>query len=334
MKEIILGALLSIDKIIANSGIFGPVLRCTEKLINAEDEESAFLFTVQQRLFELLECQGAQYLALSDLDRLLRILFYDHESSTMNPKHLEILLSLLSSNSWRVKDLGIQHLTLHIEHCSFGQLCEEISLMFALLHDNEMYVRISALKFLSKIPPHQVFNIASRKEQFWLFLNSEKEPLVVLESLPAMSGFLEYAVNEEADHLKLDQFMVTLFNHEDYYLRNVFIEILSVIFWKRGDLFHRFAPHFDCTLSLLEDDSRAVRQRCLEFVSRIVALSSTISGDCQGFVEGCCLVDLLEKGKRCDPEHIYQEILDMDQSLMNEKESPGEGNNVLFCYDC
>jgi hypothetical protein len=33
-------------------------------------------------------------------------------------------------------------------------------------------------------------------------------------------------------------------------------------------------------------------------------------------------------------EHIYKEALDMDDSVMIETEERGNGNNVMFCYDC
>jgi hypothetical protein len=36
----------------------------------------------------------------------------------------------------------------------------------------------------------------------------------------------------------------------------------------------------------------------------------------------------------CTHEHIYQEAMDMDESVMTEHEERGNGNNVLFCYDC
>lgn len=33
-------------------------------------------------------------------------------------------------------------------------------------------------------------------------------------------------------------------------------------------------------------------------------------------------------------EHLYQEVLDVDESVLKERERSGEGNNVLSCYDC
>jgi hypothetical protein len=280
----------------------------------------------------LLEGHAGEHLAFSDLEIFLRIIFWDNRSASKIRQNLQLLLNLSQNTSWRVKDLAIQHLTRQID--LFELFDEEICPFFGLLFDNQIYVRISTVKFLSKIPIYRVFNTESNADDFWLFLIQEKEPLVIFESLCILSGFVEYAVYAESALLKLDQFMVTLSNHEDYYLRLVFIELLVTIIFKRSDLFSRFTLHFDRAISFLEDDSRMVRQKCLDFVSLIVESPPAFSDEVKRFVEVCCRVEIGEKRIRCDPEHIYQEVLEMDHSLMNEKEGHGEGNNVLFCYDC
>ncbi|KAJ3023315.1 hypothetical protein HKX48_003599 [Thoreauomyces humboldtii] len=45
-------------------------------------------------------------------------------------------------------------------------------------------------------------------------------------------------------------------------------------------------------------------------------------------------LDLERMRRECEPEHLYQEVLDVDESILTERKERGEGNNVLACYDC
>ncbi|KAL2919918.1 hypothetical protein HK105_200835 [Polyrhizophydium stewartii] len=98
-------------------------------------------------------------------------------------------------------------------------------------------------------------------------------------------------------------------------------------------------------VSMLDDPSRLVRQQALEGVLALRSMHiDTALRDAKrerhagsradAFLSRLAAVDTEEMRMRCIPEHLYQEALDMDASVLNESNERGEGNNVLYCYDC
>ncbi|TPX56946.1 hypothetical protein SpCBS45565_g08311 [Spizellomyces sp. 'palustris'] len=99
----------------------------------------------------------------------------------------------------------------------------------------------------------------------------------------------------------------------------------------------------------VEDASRVVRKEMYRFLSKVVAMECTTDemeetghkrgrasrGRVEEFVKRVKRdVDMNRLGDSCVTEHIYQEVLDVDESVLQEEMETGEGNNVLECYDC
>jgi hypothetical protein len=56
------------------------------------------------------------------------------------------------------------------------------------------------------------------------------------------------------------------------------------------------------------------------------------SNEIQEFIKQCRLIDVELGLLNCQPQHLYQEALEMDESVMVEDNDFGDGNNVMFCY--
>ncbi|KAI8898275.1 hypothetical protein BC833DRAFT_590439 [Globomyces pollinis-pini] len=89
---------------------------------------------------------------------------------------------------------------------------------------------------------------------------------------------------------------------------------------------------------MLEDPSRTVRITAIDVVHSLyqyIQQNVNAYGE-QGieFTQKYNAIDFELMKLKVMPEHLYQEALDMDDSIMIESENRGEGNNVLFCYDC
>ncbi|KAJ3144520.1 hypothetical protein HDU89_008202 [Geranomyces variabilis] len=107
----------------------------------------------------------------------------------------------------------------------------------------------------------------------------------------------------------------------------------------------------DLMVGASEDYSRMVRQEAFT-VLHDVMLPRLERGGGNGLagtrskrdrIAGSVLETVAERLQRIDmdrlrasaaPEHVYQEVLDVDESILREGREAGAGNNRLACYDC
>ncbi|KAI8589020.1 hypothetical protein BDZ88DRAFT_169738 [Geranomyces variabilis] len=107
----------------------------------------------------------------------------------------------------------------------------------------------------------------------------------------------------------------------------------------------------DLMVGASEDYSRLVRQEAFT-VLHDVMLPRLERGGGNGLagtrskrdrIAGSVLETVAERLQRIDmdrlrasaaPEHVYQEVLDVDESILREGREAGAGNNRLACYDC
>ncbi|KAJ3154147.1 hypothetical protein HDU86_004689 [Geranomyces michiganensis] len=99
-----------------------------------------------------------------------------------------------------------------------------------------------------------------------------------------------------------------------------------------------------------EDYSRLVRQETYTTLREVMFPRLARSGGCgltasskRDRIAGSELETVAERLLRIDmdrlqasaaPEHVYQEVLDVDESILREDRAVGAGNNRLACYDC
>ncbi|KAI8824518.1 uncharacterized protein EV422DRAFT_477833, partial [Fimicolochytrium jonesii] len=96
------------------------------------------------------------------------------------------------------------------------------------------------------------------------------------------------------------------------------------------------------------DESRLVREEAHRIISTNLLPSlapylptqngkrqrETTDNRLEMFARQLVEVDMERLRVGCVPEHLYQEVLDVDESVLVEWEDDGVGNNVLACYDC
>ncbi|KAI9092347.1 hypothetical protein DFS34DRAFT_561022, partial [Phlyctochytrium arcticum] len=94
------------------------------------------------------------------------------------------------------------------------------------------------------------------------------------------------------------------------------------------------------------DASRLTRTEVLLFLQSLQAENSTAGANpmkrthpnyapVEDFIHRITReVDLPTLSLSTIAEHMYQEVLHVDDSVIQEHEGLGEGNNILECYDC
>ncbi|KAJ3182403.1 hypothetical protein HDU87_008567 [Geranomyces variabilis] len=105
----------------------------------------------------------------------------------------------------------------------------------------------------------------------------------------------------------------------------------------------------DLMVAASEDYSRLVRQEAHAALRDVILprleRSSGVAGTSskRDRIAGSMLETVAERLQRIDmdrlrvsavPEHVYQEVLDVDESILREGREAGAGNNRLACYDC
>ncbi len=85
---------------------------------------------------------------------------------------------------------------------------------------------------------------------------------------------------------------------------------------------------------MIDDPSRSVRRKTLEFISFAMNYADCKYAHTMVLVDKCKNICFKDKWQRCEVDDCYRYILEPDESITTEKQESGEGNNVLFCYDC
>ncbi|TPX62562.1 hypothetical protein PhCBS80983_g00315 [Powellomyces hirtus] len=232
--------------------------------------------------------------------------------------------------------------------------------------DPEPYVRSSCLAALRKItvnPRGHLYLSTHGKEhglvrQLIASSSQDSDPLVRQSAL----DLLVYLVCDKRGDEMLFDLEHRLLNRElmkqvmvdvDSEVRMRGVRLLSAIFnldggeEDRGTWFLEIGGN-ELIMDAITDGSRLVRQEAYKTVKdqMLPQLESFIalkgnkrdrmsdSATLRSFACELVLLDMDNLKESCAAEHLYQEVLDVDESVLREERPRGEGNNKLACYDC
>ncbi|KAJ3321969.1 hypothetical protein HDV06_003722 [Boothiomyces sp. JEL0866] len=128
--------------------------------------------------------------------------------------------------------------------------------------------------------------------------------------------------------------------NEDYSVRESYVSVLQMVIESSLEIEEELhAQWYKDFLSLIDDPSRIVRLKVLLALQKLTTSyqyktkrqAATLSNS---FLLDCQNLDLETLILRCQPEELYSEDFDMGDDIIDEADERGEGNNVLFCYDC
>ncbi|KAJ2996372.1 hypothetical protein HDV02_006583 [Globomyces sp. JEL0801] len=263
---------------------------------------------------------------------LLLILAKDNKDRAIKLMQLVQVVSV--HPGWDYRDISIQFLV-DIDfktHAAFLQNIEHLKVMklaIDRLEDEEAYVRSSALLCLKLILKYQLNKILC-------CMLEDKEPVVLsslLDLMVAVPIHWQTLLGNQSHHYINTKFL----NHEDSQVRIKSLEFIKEIHNHAG-IIDAFEIELISIIEMLEDPSRTVRITAIDVVHSLyqyIQQNVNAYGE-QGieFTQKYNAIDFELMKLKVMPEHLYQEALDMDDSIMIESENRGEGNNVLFCYDC
>ena len=305
-------------------------LKCIEFLFHGE-----FHSSVHIHILSILESRLESF-RVSDMDRILKMAQSNISDASVCLKLEKILEMMMKDYSWKVRDLALQHMAQYLNNQSFPTANFNKSIaqnVLSLLFDEQMYVRISSLKILAT--QTVLLQYHNNIHQIWMFLNQENEALVLFESLGVILAMVSIIEHVEPLHL----FLSKLYNHEDYSNRLLFLEIMQGICKhvsnrKHEGLIKIFDNYLEIVVKMIDDPSRSVRRKTLEFISFVMNYTDCKYAHTMVLVDKCKNICFKDKWQRCEVDDCYRDILEPDESITTEKQESGEGNNVLFCYDC
>ena len=334
------------------------IFKTIQTFISGQDCAGEYIDRSWQLVFEMCDCQISDFhLTKAILELAASILLVCIPCTETLTKYTRMLTNLMESPAWETCDVALEQLTrvfqnipgIH-DHLTNTTL---LNAVFACMKHDSAFVRASALKCVESALEaevlHQIIkNDSSVMAQIVDACVLDSEAFVKRAGL-ALVGCLckkekEYtkvlfSSDEEASKCLTKRSLSQLCRDEDLEVRVQVVELLgilccsSLIEIDEPFLFVDGDRHF---MALVDDSARLVRAKALQWIPqmkralttstpnpRLVALESSIDG-----------MDLEYLACRCEPEFLYQEILDMDDSLFTESDDAGQINNVLNCYDC
>ncbi|KAI8925904.1 hypothetical protein BC831DRAFT_459181 [Entophlyctis helioformis] len=235
------------------------------------------------------------------------------------------------------------HSSCRVQMDTLEQLPAQIMTM--MTNDTEAFVRRAAIGLVESL-------VQDRHHRARILLGSvagsRSRPAVLIE--PAHGNELRDGVHRRLMPADLKRCCVD----EDLEVRIQSVHLLLAVFGSidemeaMDDLASHpfFVADGDVLLeSMMLDFSRLVRIEAIRAAVQLRSLhtSAPPSGGKRTRLDGTRLaafmgrlavLDVGEMLRRCEPEHLYQEALDMDASVLDEMHEAGEGNNILTCYDC
>ncbi|KAJ3271187.1 hypothetical protein HDV01_006976 [Terramyces sp. JEL0728] len=130
------------------------------------------------------------------------------------------------------------------------------------------------------------------------------------------------------------------YQNEDFIVRESYVGLLELFVVKSLETDTEINPKWHAQLlALIDDPSRFVRSKALVALKGILDQYQYKSKRQYGSVSNAFLLDCQKLDidallLRCEPEELYQEDFDMGDDIIDEADERGQGNNVLFCYDC
>lgn len=238
------------------------------------------------------------------------------------------LLLMLKSDSWYLKDLALSFLKCHGIKLELQD--NHLDQIVDLICDEQIYVRRTAFNCLEALSPYTDWISA---KQLVLKIKTQIEKEIDTLVLISIIDFLT-SVMENSSHFVGGDFFTELAKNEDYEVRLHAVKFagrfLATI---QSDMDSPIPSNL--LLGMIDDPSRLVRKEILDIIIAQRNCSQNRSNASRDeFMAKCRSIDTSHLQLRCQPEHLYQEILDVDQSILIENNEKGEGNNVLFCYDC
>jgi hypothetical protein len=231
--------------------------------------------------------------------------------------------SMLHSR-WERQELAFETLgDYYVPTLSISRLEEDeiLSRALTLLHAEYSSHRYLSVQFFRKVAIRDCnllihYEIPSRMEM-------ERNALVLNEYLDLVQNLIS------SHHLLMTPLLWSqILQHEEYPVRLGAVQLMGVRLQKEPEL------HKTMLSIMNDDDSRIVRRKCIDILQSLVHKSEWmeyLSEADQSLLLQIDFPDLLERNAF---EHVYQEVLDMSDSIIEERDPLNEGNNVLFCYDC
>lgn len=247
---------------------------------------------------------------------------------------------LLAAESWELRDVALEIIRTNSSNAQMMQafIHSELIEIVLMLH-TQPSVRISCFNcicvFLVECP--NIISSLIDNSALCIFEESfsDEDPNVVTAAQLCLINMINTDTPNEA-LLKIKILVLKtireLFSHYDDECRQISFQLLEKIIATDLNWFIKL----NCTTLLIDalhsDESRLVRLEALNCIESVRQNSVDTEG--QEFWACIDVVDIESLRLLYKAEHVYQEAIDMDDSIFVDEDERGHGNNVMFCYDC
>ncbi|KAJ3256411.1 hypothetical protein HK103_005540 [Boothiomyces macroporosus] len=264
-------------------------------------------------------------------------------SPSWNLEQLEMLFSM--NVGWEVTHqiLNMIEKALKADRIELSQSLPLSNFIESSLCNENSIIRCAALQCLiclAKYPSASIARHPALDDTIEKLLFNEPESAVtklLLDYLVIQKKLLmKYCDSQSNSHIKFADYLQS----EDYTVRESYVGVLQLfVEYSLESEVEIHSELYQHLLTLIDDPSRLVRANVLMVLKKILCAHQhktkrQIGAVSNSFLLDCQKLDLDVLLQRCQPEELYCEDFDMGDDIIDEADERGQGNNVLFCYDC